>query len=60
MTLCSLKSKYLDLDLYYEEIKPELKRILTYECRCNERLKIELRDLHVSHTLSWCGELWNT
>jgi hypothetical protein len=25
--------------VYYEEIKRELKRILTYECRCNERLK---------------------
>ncbi len=24
---------------YYEEIKRELKRILIYECRCNERLK---------------------
>ncbi len=24
---------------YYEEIKRELKRILLYECRCNERLK---------------------
>ena len=25
--------------LYYEEIKREIKRILIYECRCNERLK---------------------
>ena len=25
--------------VYYAEIKPELKRILIYECRCNERLK---------------------
>jgi hypothetical protein len=25
--------------VYYEEIKRELKRILIYECRCNERLK---------------------
>ena len=25
--------------VYYEETKRELKRILIYECRCNERLK---------------------
>ena len=25
--------------VYYEEIKRELKRILIYECQCNERLK---------------------
>jgi hypothetical protein len=25
----------------YEEIKRELKRILTYECRCDERLKVK-------------------
>ena len=25
--------------VYYEEIKRELKRIIIYECRCNERLK---------------------
>ncbi len=34
-----------------EEIKSEVKRILIYECRCNERQKLKLRDLHVSHTL---------
>ena len=25
--------------VYYEETKRELKRLLIYECRCNERLK---------------------
>jgi hypothetical protein len=25
--------------VYYEETKHEVKRILIYECRCNERLK---------------------
>jgi hypothetical protein len=25
--------------IYYEETKRELKRILIYECRCDERLK---------------------
>jgi hypothetical protein len=27
------------LVVYYEEIKGKVKRILIYECRCNERLK---------------------
>ena len=29
--------------IYYEEIKRELNRRLTYECRCDEHLKIETR-----------------
>jgi hypothetical protein len=33
--LCLLKEV---LFVYYEETKRELKRILMYECRCNERL----------------------
>ena len=31
--------RFLDLFLFIEEIKRELKGILIYECRCNERLK---------------------
>jgi hypothetical protein len=27
--------------VYYEETKRELKRILVYEIRCNERLRVE-------------------
>jgi hypothetical protein len=30
-----------DRSVYYEETKRELKRILIYECRCNERLKVK-------------------
>ena len=33
--MCLLKEVLL---VYYEETKRELKRILIYECRCNERL----------------------
>ncbi len=29
----------VNLFVYYQEIKRQLKRILLYECRCNERLK---------------------
>ncbi len=31
----------VNLFVYYQEIKRELKRILLYECRCNERLKVK-------------------
>jgi hypothetical protein len=34
-----------------EETNRELNRILIYECRCDERLRAEGEDLHVSHTL---------
>ena len=37
---------------YYEEIKLELKRILIYECRCNERLKAKAE---ASTRLPYCG-----
>ncbi len=30
-----------DRSVYYEETNRELKRILIYECRCNERLKVK-------------------
>ena len=36
----------------YEEIKQELKRILLYECRCNERLKDKAE---VSTRLTYTG-----
>jgi hypothetical protein len=45
--------------VYYEEIKRELNRMLIYECRCDERLRAKVRDLHVSHTLGCPGD-WNT
>ena len=41
--------------VYYESIKQELKRRPIYECRYNERLKLNLRDLHVSHTQGVTG-----
>ncbi len=31
-------------------IERELNRRLIYECRCDERLKLKVRDLHPSHT----------
>jgi hypothetical protein len=31
----------VNLFVYYQEIKRELKRIILYECRCNERLKVK-------------------
>ena len=37
--------------VYYESIKQELKIRPIYECRYDERLKLKLRNLHVSHTL---------
>jgi hypothetical protein len=39
--------------VYYESIKRELKRRLIYEYRCDERLKLKMRNLHVSQTLGW-------
>jgi hypothetical protein len=44
----------VDLDqevVYHETIKREPNKRLMYECRCDERLKDKLRDLHASHTL---------
>ncbi len=37
--------------IYYESRKRELKTRLTYEDRCDERLKLKLRNLHDSHAL---------
>ena len=37
--------------VYYESIKRELKIRPIYECRCDERLKLKLRNLHAPHTL---------
>jgi hypothetical protein len=39
----------------YEETKRELNRVLIHECRCDERLRTKLRDLHVSHKLGCTG-----
>jgi hypothetical protein len=36
--------------VFYESIKRELKIKPIYECRCDERLKMKVRNLHVSHT----------
>ncbi len=37
--------------IYYESRNRELKTRLTYEDRCDERLKLKLRNLHDSHAL---------
>ena len=37
--------------VYYEETKREVKRILTYECRCNVRLKAKSEgSIRLAHT----------
>ena len=41
--------------VYYESIKRELQIRPTYDCRCDERLKLKLRILHVSYTLGSAG-----
>ena len=43
--------------VYYESRIRELKTRPTYECRCDEKLK--LRNLHTSYTLGFSGN-WNT
>jgi hypothetical protein len=35
------------LGVSYEETQREVKGILIYECRCNERLNVKTRDLYV-------------
>jgi hypothetical protein len=45
-------------NLYYESIKRELKTRPVNECRCDERLKVKLRNLHVSHTLGCAIKEW--
>ncbi len=52
--------KVLSYEVYYESRKRELKtrrpiHDLIYECRCDERLKLNLRNLHVSYTLAYSG-----
>ena len=37
--------------VYYESMKRELNKRLIFECRCDTRLKLKLRDLHAWHTL---------
>ena len=41
--------------VYYEEINRELKRILIYECQCNERLKTKTEG---STRLTYTGLRW--
>jgi hypothetical protein len=42
--------------VYYESRKREVQTrpiyVLLYECQCDERLKLNLRNLHVSDTVS--------
>jgi hypothetical protein len=46
-----LSSHSLQLNcFYYQSIKRKLNRRLICECRCDERLKLKLRELHASHT----------
>jgi hypothetical protein len=43
--------------VYYEETKRELKRVLIYECRCNERLKAKVEEsIRLTYT-GLCGGL---
>ena len=45
------------VQVYYEETNREVQRILTYECRCNERLKvIDEGSVHLGYT-GLCGGL---
>jgi len=47
----------LIVQVYYEETNREVQRILTYECRCNERLKvIDEGSVHLGYT-GLCGGL---
>ena len=45
--------------VYYESLNRELKTKPIYECRCDERLKLKLMNLHASHTLGSSGN-WDT
>jgi hypothetical protein len=44
--------------VYYEKTKRDLNRILTYECRCDERLRVKgcERSTRLGYT-GWCGGL---
>ena len=45
--------------VYSESLKREVKTNPMYEFRCDERLKLKLRNLHTSDTLSWSRN-WTT
>jgi hypothetical protein len=47
-----LIDEIIQLSVYYESRKRELKIRLMNEGRCDERLKVELRNLHVSRNLT--------
>jgi hypothetical protein len=44
--------------VYYEETKREIKRILIYECRCNEGLKCCIKTPKKKTMVKWTGLLW--
>ncbi len=50
---------FSDSYVYYESLNRELKTKPINECRCDERLNLELRNLHVSRVLRWSRN-WNT
>ena len=49
--LVSSSVVFLNAVVNYESIKGELQRRLIYEYRCDERLKLKLRNLHAWQTL---------
>jgi hypothetical protein len=46
-----IMNQEIESESYYESRKREVKTKPMYECRCDERLKLNLRNLHTSHTL---------
>jgi hypothetical protein len=48
--MCRSDRRELKKFVYYETIKREINKRLIHECRCDERLNLNLRDLHVSYT----------
>jgi hypothetical protein len=48
-----VRIRYIET-VYYENDKVRVKKRLIFECRCDERIKLKVRDLHVSHTLKIC------
>jgi hypothetical protein len=64
MNLCVLDTEEHEcgvgeIEVYNESRKRELKTRPIYECRYDERLKRNLKNLYVSHTLG-CSGNWNT
>jgi hypothetical protein len=59
LTICFIIQVYIFNEIqylvYYETIKKKLNRRLIYECRCDERLNLKLRDLNSSHILFFAG-----